>query len=185
VTEPRANSHFCFALVGGLAAALFAGWIALRLQPAEGVALERSLAPARLSPQTKGAATRTTKVVAPAALEPVSARAEAAEPSELSEAELELDAPINTLVRAALRADDPSVREYLIHALRFRAGEDATDAIVAFLGDSAPEVRLAAAESLEARADRRSLFALAALVDDEEDLEVEGALRRAILKMAP
>lgn len=179
---------FRFALVGGLAAALFAGWFALRSQPAEGVALQRALVPtSRARKASVVPEQRAAHVVVQAAPERVLARVAptANGISEPSEAELELDAPVNTLVQAALRADDPSVREYLAHALRFRTGEDATDGIVALLGDNAPEVRLAAAESLEERADRRSLFSLAALVDDEEDAAVEGALRRAIQKMAP
>lgn len=103
--------------------------------------------------------------------------------AEVAEPRAAGDVPLTVLIAAAKASDDASVRESIAYDLRFRPGEAATDAILAFLRDDAPEVRLAAAESLEARADRHSLIAIAAHVEDEEDLDVEGALRRAMHRM--
>lgn len=103
--------------------------------------------------------------------------------AEVAEPRVAADVPLNVLIQAAKTSDDASARESLAYELRFRPGEAATDAILALLRDEAPEVRLAAAESLEARADRHSLIAIAAHVEDEEDLDVEGALRRAMNRM--
>ena len=91
---------------------------------------------------------------------------------------------VESLLVRALADPEPAVRLAALHALAERPMRPAAraarlDAIAAVLGDEHPELRRAAAESLERLADASSLHALAAHIDDASP-EVRLAIARAL-----